>query len=319
MAKILVTGGAGFIGSVLVKSLVGAEHTVTTFDKRPHTSLAQRVIVGDVRDRAALIDALQGQDIVYNLAAEHADNVQPVSLYEDVNVGGARNVCDAATALGVKTIIFTSSVAVYGVGDRPLDENSPHNYFNEYGRTKSLAEDVFRAWQGENAARRLVIIRPTVVFGPGNRGNVYNLLRQLSSRFFVMVGPGTNRKSLAYVDNICGFLMHVLSLPSGQNVFNYADVPDFTMNALVALVRRRMGTGGAVRFRLPKFAGFALGYLADLLALLLRRPLPISAIRVKKFCANTQIDASKAFASGYVPAVALEEGLSRMIAAEFPR
>ena len=100
------------------------------------------------------------------------------SLYDEVNVEGARNICAIAREKGIKTIVFTSTVAVYGfapIGTNECGEIAP---FNDYGRTKYEAEQVFKAWQAENPEKRtLIIIRPTVVFGEQNRGNVYNLLR----------------------------------------------------------------------------------------------------------------------------------------------
>jgi nucleoside-diphosphate-sugar epimerase len=314
--NILVIGGAGFIGTALVERLIALGHNVTVFDKQAANSA--NYTIGDVMDGAALFRAMQGQDVVYNLAAEHRDDVIPRSRYDEVNVQGARNICVAAQASGVQTIIFTSSVAVYGNSGQPLDEESPHNYFNDYGRTKSLAEEVFNAWADEELNRRLVIVRPTVVFGPGNRGNVYNLLRLVRSRWFVMIGPGTNHKSMAYVDNVAAFLGYVLSLPGSRLVVNYADMPDFNMNDLIRFVRGEMGQWNSVGLHLPFAIGMILGSAVDLLASVVRHPLPISAVRIQKFCANTQVNASKARATGFKPVVPLAEGLRRMIYAEFP-
>jgi nucleoside-diphosphate-sugar epimerase len=116
------------------------------------------------------------------------------SLYDEVNVKGAENVCNACLKLGIKKIIFTSSVAVYGFAPIGTDETGKINYFNDYGRTKWLAEEKYRAWLKNDPENSLTIIRPTVVFGEQNRGNVYNLLRQIAEGRFLMVGKGTNKK-----------------------------------------------------------------------------------------------------------------------------
>jgi GlcNAc-P-P-Und epimerase len=97
------------------------------------------------------------------------------------------------------------------------NEQGAINPFNEYGRTKYEAECVYRDWQAQDPGNRaLVIIRPTVVFGEQNRGNVYNLLRYLADGRFVMVGSGRNVKSMAYVENIAAFLEHSLSFGPGS-------------------------------------------------------------------------------------------------------
>lgn len=97
-----------------------------------------------------------------------------------MNVEGARNICVVAREKRVKAIVFTSTVAVYGFTEIGTDESGKIAPFNDYSRTKHEAEQVFKAWQAEAPTERmLVIIRPTVIFGEQNRGNVYNLLRQL--------------------------------------------------------------------------------------------------------------------------------------------
>ena len=313
--KILITGGAGFIGTILSRRLAEEGHQVVIYDKA--ASDGELSIRGDVRDLPALVAAAQGMDVIYNLAAEHRDDVRPVSLYEEVNVGGARNVVAAAETAGVKTVIFTSSVAVYGDSAEPLGEGAPHAWINEYGRTKSLAEVEHRKWADARPDRRLVIVRPSVVFGPGNRGNVYNLLKQIAGGRFVMVGDGCNRKSMAFVDNVAGFLAFALTLPTGTSIYNYADKPDFDMNALVELIRERMGRGGGVGPRLPLWAAGLVGAAADGMAAVTGRSLPISRVRVRKFVANTEVDARRAHASGFRHSVDLANGLSLTLDAEF--
>jgi nucleoside-diphosphate-sugar epimerase len=312
--KVIIIGGCGFIGGVLTRRLVEAGHAVTLYDiaKPRHTSAAAYV-GGDVGDLATLSGAVKGQDVVVNLAAEHQDDVRPISRYDTVNVEGARVLCEALEQAGVQQLIFTSSVAVYGVHDQPIREDFSHNYFNDYGRTKHEAEDVYRRWQAKDPKRGLKIVRPTVVFGPGNRGNVYNLLKQIKSGQFLMVGNGENRKSIAYVENVAGFLQYLMTPTPGLQVFNYADKPDLTMNELVTRVQTALDRPGHTIARLPYAAGLLAGVLADGVSRLTGRKLPISAIRVKKFCMNSEIDASRCFAAGYQPPIDVWEGLDDMV------
>lgn len=313
--KVLIVGGGGFIGGVLKRQLADQGHTVLTYDVAPPAAPARDrdYIEADIRDLPTLTAAVRGQDVVVNLAAQHRDDVQPTSLYDEVNVEGARTLCAALSATNVNRLIFTSSVAVYGEQPGMMSEDTPHNYFNDYGRTKHLAEQVYLDWQAAEAQRSLTIVRPTVVFGPGNRGNVYNLLRQVKSRRFLMVGSGENRKSIAHVENIAGFLAHLLDTPRGLHVYNYADKPDLTMNELVALLSESLGRAPTAGLRLPYGAGLALGAVADVVSRLSGRKLPISAVRVRKFCMRSEVDASRAASTGYSPAVDLITGLRNMI------
>jgi nucleoside-diphosphate-sugar epimerase len=313
---ITIIGGSGFVGIRLTTRLLAAGHTVTIADKNDSTKYPQLRVYTDVREPDTLEKALAGSEVVINLAAEHRDDVTPKSLYDDVNIIGAENVCNACTKLGVKKIIFTSSVAVYGFAPVGTDETGKINYFNDYGRTKWLAEEKYRAWLVSNPENSLTIIRPTVIFGEQNRGNVYNLLRQIAGGKFFMVGKGTNIKSMAYVENIAAFIEYNLNNTSGEHLFNYIDKPDFDMNALVAEVNRILGKPGKL-FHWPYWWGYFGGLCFDVLAKILHKKLPISSIRVKKFCANTLFEAANIKKTDFRAPVSLIEGLERTIRYEF--
>jgi len=144
--NILVTGGSGFIGTNLVEELLKAGHKVSIFDKRQSRKYRDLCIIGDVRDKEKLRPYMQDADAVYHLAAEHRDDVRPNSLYYDVNVGGAENLVYGLEKNGVKDLIYTSTVAVYGMNAGDPDENSPIRPFNDYGKSKYMAETIFNKW-----------------------------------------------------------------------------------------------------------------------------------------------------------------------------
>ena len=311
-----LVGGSGFIGTRLASRLESAGVAFQILDKVPSGRFPGAYRGADVRDIESLRKGLGGGPII-NLAAEHRDDVRPLSLYEDVNVRGAENICRVASEKGVTTIIFTSTVAVYGFAKPGTNESGMIAPFNEYGRSKYEAEEVFRRWQQEDAnSRTLVIVRPTVVFGERNRGNVYNLLKQLASGRFVMVGQGRNVKSMAYVENAAAFLEHALSFGPGIAVYNYVDKPDFDMNTLIRTVREEMGITGRDRMRIPYAGGMAIGYLFDLVAFLTRRSFPVSSVRVRKFCATTQFE-SAAPDTDYAAPIPLIDALKLTVRYEF--
>ena len=208
-------------------------------------------------------------------------------------------------------------MAIYGFAPANTDESGAPNYFNEYGKTKYLAEKVYLDWHAQDPlTRRLVIVRPTVIFGPGNRGNVYNLLRQIASCRFAMFGDGQNIKSMAYVENVATFLVQCATESPGIHIYNYVDKPDLSMNELVKVARRTLFNKAGVGPRLPAFLGVFIGKVFDLLALLIRRPLPISGIRVKKFMSTTQFNSATAD-TGFEAPFTLSEGLDKTLRYEF--
>ena len=316
--KVLLIGGSGFIGSRLTEVLLDRGHDVTLFDRQKSARYGDRTVIGDVRDEAALTAAAAGFQVLVDLAAEHRDDVRPFSLYEEVNVGGARTAVAAATAAGIDRIVFTSSVAVYGLGKVEPTEDSPVEPFNEYGRTKFAAEGVFRAWAGAGEQRTLTIVRPSVVFGEGNRGNVYTLARQIAAKRFLFVGPGANRKSMSYVGNIAAFLADAVEQPAGVRVLNYADKPDLSTKDLVEEIKQALGRTGRAGLSIPLWAGLAAGHVFDLLSRVTGRTFPVSTVRIRKFCAETTVGTAALEATGFQRPFTSAEALRRTIAFEFP-
>jgi GlcNAc-P-P-Und epimerase len=311
MNYVAIIGGFGFVGTTLKKSFIKSG---THFSICDINSSSQ--VVMDIENPSRL-NFNSDVNVIVNLAAIHRDDVRPLSRYDDVNVQGSKNICAAARKHGINKIIFTSSVAIYGFAKANTDETGDANYFNDYGRTKYMAEQVYKEWQAEDPKNRtLVIVRPSVIFGEGNRGNVYNLLKQIALQNFVMFGNGRNKKSMAYVENVAAFLDYALSFKPGLHIYNYIDKPDLDMNTLISKARTILFNKNNVGLRLPAFLGMGIGYFADFVAKVTGKKLPVSSIRVKKFMGTTQFSSSVS-ETGFVPPVSLEDGLARTLRYEF--
>src|SRR5690625_5072667 len=177
--KICIIGGSGFIGSRLVRRL-NKHHEVLIVDKAVNEEFVEITTQVDIRDPNFLELDLRGYDLIIHLAAEHRDDVNPVSLYYDVNVQGTKNILDLMDRSSIDRIIFTSTVAIYGLDKTSPDETFKADPFNDYGKSKLQAEEVLKEWYQQHPENKsLSIIRPSVVFGEDNRGNVYNLLLQV--------------------------------------------------------------------------------------------------------------------------------------------
>lgn len=317
--NITLIGASGFVGTRLLGLLIenSWDFKLRNIDKNQSHFFPKLTEIGDVRDVEVLKEKLHDTDVVVLLAAEHRDDVTPVSLYYDVNVGGMRNVLQAMEYNGVKRIVFTSSVAVYGLNKQNPNEEHPTDPFNHYGKSKWEAEQVLQEWYKSHSDWNINILRPTVIFGERNRGNVYNLLKQISSGKFLMVGKGNNKKSMAYVGNIVAFIKFLITNKTeGYNVYNYIDKPDFTMNDLVDLISKVLNKH-IPSTHFPYWLGMFGGKCFDLLAWVTGKKLSISSVRVKKFCATTEFDATKAHSSGFKAPYSLSEGLSRTLKFEF--
>jgi GlcNAc-P-P-Und epimerase len=312
MKRVVIVGGSGFIGTHLASRLQELGHRVAILDKAPSRTHPDLVTIGDVRNAKEVALALAGADCVVNLAAEHRDDVHPESLYFDVNVDGAKNIVNAALEGNVQRIIFISTVALYGLNQPNADESAAIMPFNSYARSKALAEQIYTQWADETPTRSLLTLRSVVVFGEGNRGNVYNLIEQIRRGRLLMIGSGRNLKSMAYVGNVVEFICRHLDGPPGRQLFNYADPPDKTMAEIVALICSSLNKR-VPNWQVPYWLGLAVGYACDAFATLIRRPLAISSVRVRKFCANTQVSSTSLEQTGFVRRFTIEEGLARMI------
>jgi UDP-glucose 4-epimerase len=188
--KVVVTGGAGFIGSHLVERLLSdneARGEIVVFDNLHRGRLANlascredrrlRLVQGDVRDPAAVADAIQGARIVFHLAAQSTvmGAVKDLDYNFSTNVVGTFNVLRSAAQLGVERVVFASSREVYGEPiDLPVDEEAPLLAINSYGASKAAGEAFCRSFRREFGLRT-VILRFANVYGPRDVGRVIPL------------------------------------------------------------------------------------------------------------------------------------------------
>ncbi len=314
MSEIAIIGGSGFVGSLLTSKL--NKSSVRIFDKNESPFFNDITSIVDIRNYDELNFNTKTKSVVL-LAAEHRDDVSPVSLYYDVNVEGTKNVLNAMDKAGIKNLIFTSSVAIYGLNKDNTSEDSSKDPFNHYGKSKLMAENIIIDWYNSNPhGKSITILRPTVIFGERNRGNVYNLLKQISSGRFLMIGNGKNKKSMAYIGNIVAFIKERLeSLELGLNIYNYSDKPDLTMKELVSLIEKKMNLS-MPKFKIPFWLGMLVGYFYDFANFFLNKKSVISSVRVKKFCATTQFNAEKVN-TVFKPPYTLLDGLNITLEQEF--
>lgn len=317
--NVVLIGASGFVGTRLIGLLQNSDsnYNLKNVDLQPSHFFNDITVIGDVREQQQMDECLSGADVVVLLAAQHRDDVTPVSLYYDTNVKGMEVTLNAMEKNGVKRIVFFSSVAVYGLNKKNPNEEHEKDPFNHYGKSKWQAEQVLQNWYKNHPDWNINIIRPTVIFGERNRGNVYNLLKQISSGRFLMVGNGKNKKSMAYVGNIVAFVKYMIdNKTTGYNVFNYIDKPDFNMNDLVLHIEKVLNKK-IPSTHFPYWMGMIGGYCFDMLAFITRKKLSVSSVRVKKFCATTEFDASKLLQTDFKPPYTLGEGLARTLEFEF--
>ena len=247
--SILVTGGAGYIGSHTCVELLNAGHQVTVFDNfcNSHPESLARVeritgkklglVRGDVRDRAALGAALResGADAVIHFAGLKAVGesvAEPLSYY-DVNIAGTLRLLEAMAECGVKTLVFSSSATVYGDPQRlPLSEDHPLSATSPYGRSKLMVEDILRDLYASDPSWRIGLLRyfnpvgahPSGLIGEDPQGVPNNLLP-----YVAQVAAGRREFLNVWGDDY--------ATPDGTGVRDYLHVVDLALGHVKALAR----------------------------------------------------------------------------------
>lgn len=309
----VVFGGAGFIGSHLVASLTSAGASVLVADLNEPATLppGARFAKADVRQPIAL-EPDTAEPLVFNLAAVHRTPGHPDHEYFETNVAGARNVTEFCTGHRVSSLWFTSSIAVYGPTEEPRVENSPLTPVSAYGKSKLEAEEIHHRWVGEADGRRLVVVRPAAIFGPGENGNFTRLARGLRKGFFLYPGRKDTLKACGYVDDLVRSLYFMRAAADPAVTYNYAYPEPPTLEAICAAFH---DAGGLPRPRGTIPAGPMLAAASMLSALGLKT---FDPDRVRKLVASTNIQAHELNQRGFEYETDLSSAIARWRAANPP-
>lgn len=313
--NILVTGDSGFIGSYLTHALEDQGHALYGIDinsvkKRP---VQYPFVIGDIRDEKILSSLPQSIDCIVHLAAAHKDFGVKKEEYYSVNVDGTRSLLRFAEKNHIKKFVFFSSVAVYGNNQPSTESTEPHP-INHYGGSKLEAEKVLQEWSLADPTREIIIIRPTVVFGPLNVANIFKLIKQVCDGKFYWVGAGKNIKSIAYVENLVqatAFLM--ANQKPGVHLYNYSDEPHLETRELVEVISRLSGKKVS-SFHFPLWLALFAAKAFDVLGGITGYDFPITSARLLKFNTSTEHRSEKIRQSGFTPAYTIEDGLRKNIA-----
>ncbi len=314
--KITIIGSSGFIGRFLVKKLVENNHQLNGLDTNPAVpELAPKYnhITGDYLVSADVNKSCEDTDLVISLAAKHHDFGITREEYFRVNQGGTINLLRCMAQQNIKKLIFFSSVAVYGTQTEPTTEQSPLIPDTDYGKSKLAAENEILKWTEEDKSRCAIIIRPTVIFGPENYGNVYNLIDKIYKKRFIFVGDGTNIKSVAYVENLVDATVFLMEhLKPGVQVFNYSDEPQMTTAEIVKIITEFM-PHSIPKFKIPLSLAVSMGSIFDIMAKLTGYNFPITAKRMKKFNTPTFHKSDKIRQLGFQQKISIREGFKKMV------
>ena len=311
--NVLLTGATGFVGRAIAANLSAGERfricAAVRQDSVKFPQALRLVRVGEIDDSTQWDAALAGNDVVIHSAARAhimKDSVaDPLAEYRRVNVSGSLNLARQAIDAGVKRFIFISSIKVNGEGTLPGNpytaDDSPQPQ-DPYGVSKSEAEQELRNLT-RNSGMELVIIRPTLVYGPGVKANFFSMMSWLRRGIPLPFSLTRNKRSFVAVDNLVDLIVTCIEAPAAANqTFLVSDGHDLSTNELL----KAMGTALGRPVRLFPFPV----WLLSLCARMIGKP----GIAHRLF-GSLQVDISKTRAVlGWSPPVSVDAALKKTAA-----
>jgi len=314
MALVVVTGASGFVGSSLSTSLADVGSRVRsavragTPAELPGCSGVERAILGDISASTGWSSVLTNVDCVIHCAARahlmHETAHDALAAYRAMNVEGSRRLAEQAAAVGVRRLVYLSSIKVNGEQTSPVapfshsDRPAPED---AYGISKWEAEQAL--WEiSAKTGLEVVVVRPPLVYGSGVKGNLARLLKLVRSGVPLPLGAVENKRSLIGLDNLVDLLIRCVDHPeaAGQT-FLVSDGEDLSTPDLLRQMAAAMGRSARlipVPVPLLHLAGSTLGKRAE----------------IDRLVGSLQINSSNTRrVLGWTPPVSVQEGIRRMV------
>lgn len=313
--KFFVTGSLGFIGSALIKQLLKDNNDVIGFDLAiSNSTLNYKCIKGDIRNFNFLYESIPNDiDVIIHLAAEHKDEGLSKEDYFSVNVDGTKNLLEVAEKKKINRLIFFSSSAIYGNNPFPNEVVKP-SPLNDYGKSKYKAEMIIEKWV-EKEKNKAIILRPSAVYGPNNKANIYKFINSVYKNKFLLIGKGENIKSFIYIKNlVSATLFTIQNFDKNLIRYNLVDEPYLTIREFVDLIRKVCGRKNMGKnIYLPLFLGVPIVFFIEKLYFFLKITPFINNNKLTKFVSNSKIDGSHIKNKGFIQSISNQEGITDTI------
>ena len=315
--KILVTGGTGFTGSHLTRRLLLGGHKVVVLDNQPGRyydelkKLGAEIHIGSVADRDLVFQVTKDCEVVHHVAAMFRRVNLSKSIYWDVNVEGTRYVFEAALQYGVRKVVNCSTCGVHGhVKETPAREDAPIAPEDYYQYTKYEGEKIVPEFLQKGL--KVVTLRPTAIYGPGDPERFVMLYREVKKGRFFMFGSGESHYHPLFIDNLIdAFEVAAASNKENGEVYLIGDEHYSTLNNLVTKIGEALDVNLKL-YHVPFWPLWTIAFACEMIYKPFEIDPPLFRRRVDWFRQNRAFSIDKAKQElGYKPLVGLEEGLKR--------
>ena len=307
--NILLTGATGFTGKRFLEILLLQNYNVRVLLRETSNTdkidKKVKIFQGNLFDDSFLKSSMSDVDIVFHLAALRGETCRPWKEYEETNIILTQRLLEASCH--VKKFIFCSTVGVMGSGTG-LSESSPLRPRGNYHKSKSEAEKICLNY------KNTIIIRPSIVYGPGDNGFLYKFINLIKKRRFIIIGNGKNKIHMVHTDNLCkGFIDMALKGRVGET-YILADRKALTVSEMSHIIAKKSGVN-IPSVTVPRMIAVPLAFLFQKFFSVLcpgKDPF-LSVSKVDILSLNQDFDISKSISAGYNPEIEPESGIEHVV------
>lgn len=302
--RVSVVGATGFIGRRLVESLCDEGVKVAAVSRHVSEESFRGCasgnivpIVADLTDAASLEGVCADADVIFHLAGHaHASDVNEKSatlIHRQLTVEGTRSLLAQACRAGVKRFVFVSSVKAMGEGSEVcIDESTAATPVTEYGRAKLLAEQLVTA-AGRNCGMHVSILRLPMVYGPGVKGNLMQMIAAIDCGRFPRLPEVDNRRSMVHIDDVVQALRLAVDNPKANGeVYIVTDGLVYSTYEIYMLIRRALGRADP-KWTISTEILRALARVGDAVGRVCARPVPFHSIALRKLLGSAWYSSTK--------------------------
>ena len=303
MTASIIFGASGFIGRHLAKRLDSKTVLMDLDPSYPGSEFC------DIREPINLKVPKSTQ--IFNLAAVHKTPGHKSFEYFETNISGAKNICSFASRNDINTIVFTSSIAPYGTWEERKYEDSIPMPTSPYGISKIVAEGIHREWQLKDPQkRRLVIVRPGIVFGKGEGGNFTRLYSMMKRGLFFYPGRKDTKKALIYVKDLVNLMLNMVKNESpGIHTYNAVNYPLHTIEEICEVIAKTTNIKKP-KIKIPHNVMICGAHLINVFGKVINKPFSgVHPDRVRKLIISTNIDGQHLLKNGYDIQFPLEKAI----------